>query len=294
MVGERARAGSADSSDSRDSGAGGATRTVPSRPLRRSTQPAPAAAGSSRATRRRSSASASRPRAGRSLPDRPALASRPAWRSGGSSPGASPSERILPPSNGLPSPAETFASFPSLWFDRALTRNLLTTLRRVALGLRAGHARGRAAGRALRLLLADQRLLPAADPLRPQHPGGRPDPADLLALRHRRAAEGDVHLHRLRGVHRLRHGPGDRRGAASRTSTRPTRSGPAAGRRSSRCWCRWRCPASSTRCGCCSGWPSATSCWPRSSSRRRDGRAWATSSTRRSGAGPASTSSSCS
>jgi ABC-type nitrate/sulfonate/bicarbonate transport system permease component len=45
-----------------------------------------------------------------------------------------PEERILPPSKGLSSPRETFASFPSLWFDRALTRNTLTTLRRVTLG----------------------------------------------------------------------------------------------------------------------------------------------------------------
>ncbi len=34
----------------------------------------------------------------------------------------------------LPSPAETFATFHSLWFDRALTRNLLVTLRRLTLG----------------------------------------------------------------------------------------------------------------------------------------------------------------
>ena len=40
----------------------------------------------------------------------------------------------MPPSKGLSSPWETFASFHSLWFDRALTRNLLTTLRRVGLG----------------------------------------------------------------------------------------------------------------------------------------------------------------
>ena len=40
-----------------------------------------------------------------------------------------PEQRILPPSKGLPSPRETFASFPSLWFDRELTRNTLTTLR---------------------------------------------------------------------------------------------------------------------------------------------------------------------
>jgi NitT/TauT family transport system permease protein len=45
-----------------------------------------------------------------------------------------PEERILPPSKGLSSPAETFASFHSLWFDRELTRNTLTTLRRLALG----------------------------------------------------------------------------------------------------------------------------------------------------------------
>jgi NitT/TauT family transport system permease protein len=45
-----------------------------------------------------------------------------------------PEERIIPPSKGLSSPAETIASFHSLWFDRALTRNLLTTLRRLSLG----------------------------------------------------------------------------------------------------------------------------------------------------------------
>jgi ABC-type nitrate/sulfonate/bicarbonate transport system permease component len=45
-----------------------------------------------------------------------------------------PEERIISPSKGLSSPAETFGSFHSLWFDRALTRNLLTTLRRLALG----------------------------------------------------------------------------------------------------------------------------------------------------------------
>jgi ABC-type nitrate/sulfonate/bicarbonate transport system permease component len=39
-------------------------------------------------------------------------------------------ERIIP----LSSPRETFASFHSLWFERALTRNLITTLRRLALG----------------------------------------------------------------------------------------------------------------------------------------------------------------
>jgi NitT/TauT family transport system permease protein len=42
-------------------------------------------------------------------------------------------ERIISPA-ALPSPAETFASFRSLWFERALTRNVFVTLRRVAEG----------------------------------------------------------------------------------------------------------------------------------------------------------------
>lgn len=42
-------------------------------------------------------------------------------------------ERIVSAAS-LPSPAETFASFRSLWFDRALTRNVAVTLKRVSLG----------------------------------------------------------------------------------------------------------------------------------------------------------------
>jgi NitT/TauT family transport system permease protein len=45
-----------------------------------------------------------------------------------------PEERIISPVKGLSSPYETFAAFRSLWFDRALTRNLLVTLRRVGMG----------------------------------------------------------------------------------------------------------------------------------------------------------------
>ncbi len=44
-----------------------------------------------------------------------------------------PEQRLLSPTV-LPSPHETFATFPELWFDRALTRNTLASLRRVALG----------------------------------------------------------------------------------------------------------------------------------------------------------------
>jgi NitT/TauT family transport system permease protein len=43
-------------------------------------------------------------------------------------------DRILPSSKGLPSPQETFSSFPSLWFDRELTRNTFASLKRVVLG----------------------------------------------------------------------------------------------------------------------------------------------------------------
>jgi ABC-type nitrate/sulfonate/bicarbonate transport system permease component len=42
----------------------------------------------------------------------------------------------------LPSPSETFAEFPSLWFDRALTLNTLASLERVALGFALGAAVG--------------------------------------------------------------------------------------------------------------------------------------------------------
>ena len=44
-----------------------------------------------------------------------------------------PEERLLSPAV-IPSPGETFATFPALWFDRALTRNTFATLRRVTIG----------------------------------------------------------------------------------------------------------------------------------------------------------------
>ena len=42
-------------------------------------------------------------------------------------------ERVVSPVM-LPSPAETFDTFRTLWFDRELTRNTITTLKRVVLG----------------------------------------------------------------------------------------------------------------------------------------------------------------
>jgi len=47
--------------------------------------------------------------------------------------GEMPEDRLVP-YTALPSPVETFDSFHSLWFERALARNTLASLRRVALG----------------------------------------------------------------------------------------------------------------------------------------------------------------
>lgn len=47
--------------------------------------------------------------------------------------GETPEDRMISPTV-LASPSETFDSFHELWFDRALTRNTYTTLRRVVLG----------------------------------------------------------------------------------------------------------------------------------------------------------------
>jgi len=44
-----------------------------------------------------------------------------------------PEERVISPTI-LPSPAEVVASFPLLWFDRAVTRNLAVSFQRVVLG----------------------------------------------------------------------------------------------------------------------------------------------------------------
>lgn len=55
--------------------------------------------------------------------------------------GESVEERIISPA-ALPSPEETFSTFRSLWFDRALTRNIWVTLRRVILGFALATAVG--------------------------------------------------------------------------------------------------------------------------------------------------------
>ena len=80
-------------------------------------------------------------------------------RCGGGSPAATiAEERILGPAV-LPSPAETFGDFHSLWFEHALTRNTLMSLQRVVLGFGLAALVGIPAGRAVRLLPPRQRLL---------------------------------------------------------------------------------------------------------------------------------------
>ena len=53
--------------------------------------------------------------------------------------GAEPEMRVISPTI-LPSPLEVVKSFPSLWFDRALTRNAMVSLGRVAAGFLVGLA----------------------------------------------------------------------------------------------------------------------------------------------------------
>lgn len=53
--------------------------------------------------------------------------------------GATPESRWISPTI-LPSPQEVVESFPSLWFDRALTRNAITSFIRVLLGFAVGVA----------------------------------------------------------------------------------------------------------------------------------------------------------
>ena len=51
----------------------------------------------------------------------------------GATAGPTPESRMISPTI-LPSPVEVVRSFPKLWFDRALTRNLLVSLTRVLMG----------------------------------------------------------------------------------------------------------------------------------------------------------------
>jgi NitT/TauT family transport system permease protein len=102
-----------------------------------------------------------------------------------------PEQRILSPA-ALPSPAETFATFPTLWFDRALTRNTWASLRRVMLGFGLATLIGVPLG----ILGGCFSWFNAF--LTPLCIFGRNIP---VAVRRRRGTEDHVHLHRLRGVH---------------------------------------------------------------------------------------------
>ena len=120
-------------------------------------------------------------------------------------------ERILT-SNKLPSPAETFERRSmTCGSTDALSRNTLVSLRRVALGF----ALAVVVGVPLGVLCGCFPMVECV--LAPVVIFGRNIPiAALIPLTFAffgigEAQKDDVHLHRLRGVHRCRHGPGDQR-----------------------------------------------------------------------------------
>ena len=164
----------------------------------------------------------------------------------------------------LPSPAEVVRSFPSLLVRARLWRASRRRCERVLIGFGLAVARRRAARRARRQLAPVRGRRRAVRGVRPQHAGRGADSADDAVVRDRRDAEGDVHLHRLRAVRLLRRGRGDRRRARPLRRDRADARRVASCRSSRRCSCRWRCRTSTTACGTCSAWRSATSCSPRS------------------------------
>ncbi len=153
----------------------------------------------------------------------------------------------------LPEPADASA--------RSL-QSIAATLQRVLIGFGLAVARRRAARHPRRLVARGRGRRRAAGALRPQPPGRGADPADHPVVRHRRDAEGDVHLHRLRAVRLLRRGRGDRRRARPLRRDGADARRDAAADRAQGAGRRWRCPTSTTACGTCSAWRSATSCWP--------------------------------
>ena len=96
--------------------------------------------------------------------------------------------------------------------------------------IRSRRSRRRAARDPRRRLARDRGRWRAARALRPQPAGRGADSADDPLVRHRRDAEGDVHLHRLRAVRLLGRDARDRERAAIGTWRRRRRSAPTRGR----------------------------------------------------------------
>ena len=119
-----------------------------------------------------------------------------------------PEERIISPSTGLSSPAETFASFHGLWFDRAFTRNLVTTLRRLALGFGLATIVGVPLGVLCGCFPRVQAFFLPMTLFGRNIPVAALHPAHLLAFRHRRAAKSCLYLHRVRGLRHVGHDAG--------------------------------------------------------------------------------------
>ena len=73
----------------------------------------------------------------------------------------------------LPSPAETFADFRSLWFDQALTRNTLVSLKRVVFGFGLAALVGIPLGVLCGCFRRVDAFFAPLDGRRPQHSRGR-------------------------------------------------------------------------------------------------------------------------
>ena len=113
--------------------------------------------------------------------------------------GAEPEARFISPVI-LPSPREVFASFPSLLNERALVQGIAATLKRVLIGFGLAVLVGVPLGIIAGSLARRRSGRRAGGAVRPQPAGRRPDSVDHPVVRHRRDAEGDVHLHRLHAV----------------------------------------------------------------------------------------------
>ncbi len=111
---------------------------------------------------------------------------------------------------GCPARPKHLRAFHSLWFDRALTRNLLTTLRRLALGFGLAAVVGVPLGVLCGCFPRVQAFFLPMTLFGRNIPVAALIPLTFSLFRHRRAAEDHVHLHRLRGLRRLGHDAGRR------------------------------------------------------------------------------------
>ena len=159
----------------------------------------------------------------------------------------------------LPSPATTFAAFPTLWFERELTRNLLVSLKRVVLGF----ALAAVVGVPLGVVCGCFRRINAF--FGPLVIIGRNVPvAAVIPLTFALFGIGEFQKVMFIFIACVAFIVMDTANSIVEVDSRYVDTaytlGAGAGKSSSRSSCRSPCPAFSTRYGSCSAWPSATSC----------------------------------